>query len=145
VRPIIEDSNALKLLSEADREEVGEILVQTTSYIKSITEKVRAAVAPASELADAAFLSPIRENPKRYRLSFDPDASDVLCKGPSLIITGRHDASVGYRDAWRLVGKLPRSTYVVLDRAEHGLPIDQHDLFAALVRDWLARVSEMQL
>ena len=62
--------------------------------------------------------------------------------GPSLIVTGRLDDSVGFRDAWRLVPKLTRATFVVLDRAEHGLPIDQQTLFEALVVDWLDRLSE---
>jgi hypothetical protein len=30
----------------------------------------------------------------------------------------------------------------MLDRAEHGLPIDQQAVFAALVRDWLDRVLD---
>lgn len=112
--------------------------------MRALHEKIRDVVAPAAAVADTVFLSPIRQDGNRYGFSFDPDAAEVLFSGSSLIVTGRHDASVGYRDAWRLVRKLPRSTYVILDRAEHGLLIDQQDLFAALVRDWLARVQEVR-
>ncbi|MBR0668997.1 alpha/beta hydrolase [Roseomonas hellenica] len=142
VSPILSDAAALGAVPEAERAALGEVLVQTPAYIRALREKICDAVAPASALADAAFLSPIRQDACRYSFSFDPDAVRVLFPGPSLVVAGRHDDSVGYRDAWRLAGKLPRSTYAVIDRAEHGLPIDQQDLFAALVRDWLARVAE---
>ena len=128
------------VMPAANRPTLNDVLVQTPSYVQALLGKTRDAVGPAAAMADEAFLSPIRLDGSRYSFSFDPDAAEVLFSGSSLIVTGRHDASVGYRDAWRLVSKLPRSTYVVLDRAEHGLPVDQQDLFAALVRDWLARV-----
>jgi len=76
-----------------------------------------------------------------------PELGDVLVQTPSCVRALRekvHDASVGFRDAWRLMSKLPRATFVVLDQAEHGLLVDQQDLFAALVRDWLGRVEEAQ-
>ena len=142
VAPILINPDALSIVPVANRPALGDVLIQTPSYVQALHEKVRDAVAPAAAVADAAFLSPIRQDENRYSFSFDPDAAKVLFSGPSLIVTGRHDASVGYRDAWRLVGKLPRSIYVILDRAEHGLPVDQQDLFAALVRDWLIRVQE---
>jgi len=61
---------------------------------------------------------------------------------PTLVLTGRQDIDVGYRDAWRLVECYPRATFVALDRADHGLPIDETDLFEALVLNWLQRVEE---
>lgn len=143
IAPILISPDALSVVPASDRGALGDVLVQTPSYVQALVEQIRDAVAPAAAMADEAFLSPIRQDENRYSLSFDPDAADVLFSGPSLIVTGRHDASVGYRDAWRLVSKLPRSTYVVLDRAEHGLPVDQQDVFAALVRDWLARVRDV--
>jgi hypothetical protein len=36
----------------------------------------------------------------------------------------------------------PRGTFVVLDRAGHGLGVEQEDLFRALVGEWLDRVEE---
>ena len=142
VVPIVINPDALSVIPATDRPALGDVLVQTPSYVQALHEKIRDAVAPAAAVANAEFLSPIRQDENRYSFSFDPDAAEVLFSGPGLIVTGRHDASVGYRDAWRLVDKLPRSTYVVLDRAEHGLPIDQQGLFTALVRDWLIRVQE---
>jgi hypothetical protein len=43
------------------------------------------------------------QDERRYRFSFDPDEAEVLSARPTLIVTGRHDASVGCRDGWRIV------------------------------------------
>ena len=70
------------------------------------------------------------------------DALAEPFEGPTLILLGRQDAEVGYRDAWRLVENYPRGTLVVLDRAGHYLPIEQEGLFRTLVHEWLDRVEE---
>jgi len=60
---------------------------------------------------------------------------------PSLILTGRQDATVGYRAAWALLDELPRATYAVLDMAGHQLGrIERPGPFRALVGDWLERM-----
>lgn len=61
--------------------------------------------------------------------------------GPSLIIAGRQDAIVGYRDAWNILEKYPRATYVVLDRAGHPLE-EKTGLVSVLMNEWLDRVEE---
>ena len=60
---------------------------------------------------------------------------------PTLIITGRQDSSVGYRDAWSLMESYPRATYVVFDRAGHFLE-EKIPLIEALTNEWLYRVEE---
>jgi pimeloyl-ACP methyl ester carboxylesterase len=96
---------------------------------------------PEHENGDSEFLSRIREQPEKYAFTFDVD--DVLepFPGPSLIITGRQDAMVGYQDAWNILENYPRATYVVLDRAGHFLE-ESADLVHVLVNDWLDRVEE---
>ena len=49
---------------------------------------------------------------------------------------------VGYRDAWQILPSYPRATFAVLDRGDHGLPVDAMPLFEALVMDWISRVCE---
>ena len=95
---------------------------------------------PEEELGDFEFLSSIRDRPEKYALSFDVDDVEPF-PGPSLIVTGRQDSSVGYRDAWNIIEKYPRATYVVLDRASHELE-EKGYLVSALVNDWLDRVEE---
>lgn len=53
------------------------------------------------------------------------------------------DASVGYRDAWRILENYPLATFAVLDRAGHNLQIEQAGLFCALTLEWLERINEM--
>ena len=59
-----------------------------------------------------------------------------------MILVGRQDAAVGYRDAWEVLEDYPRGTFAVLDRAGHNLQIEQETLFNALVNEWLDRVEE---
>ena len=93
-------------------------------------------------MADTEFLTKIRQSPENYGFSFDVDALPEPFTAPTLIVTGRQDSSVGYRDAWTILENYPRATFVVLDRAGHGLYVEQEDLFNALVNDWLDRVEE---
>jgi pimeloyl-ACP methyl ester carboxylesterase len=96
---------------------------------------------PEHENGDSEFLGKIRERPEKYAFSFDVDNVSEPFPGPSLIIAGRQDAMVGYRDAWNILENYPRATYVVLDRAGHGLE-EKEDLVHVLINEWLDRVEE---
>jgi pimeloyl-ACP methyl ester carboxylesterase len=99
-------------------------------------EVVRRLAAPAASKADEPFVSRVTSG----RLSFDLESETF--EHPTLIICGRQDHLVGYRDPWDLLERYPRATFAVLDYAGHlvGLP-DRVELFQALVRDWLARMN----
>lgn len=96
---------------------------------------------PEQENGEPAFLSRIREQPEKYAFSFNVDDLPGPFPRPSLIVTGRQDHIVGYRDAWDIVEKYPRATYVVLDRAGHLLE-EKAGLVRVLVNEWLDRVEE---
>jgi pimeloyl-ACP methyl ester carboxylesterase len=96
---------------------------------------------PEKEMGDFQFLSSIRDHPEKYAFSFDVDDVPEPFPAPSLIIAGRQDSNVGYRDAWNILEKYPRATYVVLDRAGHELE-EKEGLVNALVNEWLGRVEE---
>lgn len=93
------------------------------------------------QLGDAEFLSKIRDQHEKYAFSFDVDNVPEPFPGPSLIITGRQDAVVGYRDAMNILEKYPRATFVVFDRAGHMLE-EKEDLVKILLNEWLDRVEE---
>jgi pimeloyl-ACP methyl ester carboxylesterase len=62
--------------------------------------------------------------------------------GPSLVATGRQDATTGFRAAMALVDELPRATVTVADLAGHNLGrVERPHLFVALVEDWLERLD----
>jgi pimeloyl-ACP methyl ester carboxylesterase len=92
------------------------------------------------EASDQAFTSGIRANPSAYALSYDLKQLAQPFDRPSLIVTGRQDCLVGYRDTLAILDRYPRSTFAVLDQAGHALQIEQGGLFTALAHEWLDRV-----
>lgn len=63
------------------------------------------------------------------------------CTAPALLLAGRQDATVGYRDLGTILENYPRATFAVIDSAGHNLHIEQPDLFHALVGEWIHRVE----
>lgn len=102
-------------------------------------QRFQAELLPGIRRADQAFLEGIA---RRYALSFDPDATARPFQKPVLVLAGRQDSDVGYRDQWRMSENFPRVTFAMLDRAGHGLAIEQADLLTSLAREWLDRVAE---
>ena len=78
---------------------------------------------------------------QRYAFSTDVDAIGDPFDRPSLIVVGRQDSVVGYRDALRIIERFPRATFAILDGAGHLLEGERPALFAALVDDWIERVE----
>lgn len=142
VQPLIVNEQLMSSISNEDKELLGDILVQTPAYIKSLKAKYKQVVLPALKAANKEVLNPIRADPRRYKLSIASNYKHSKFFAPTLILCGRQDESVGYRDSLRLLELYPRSTYVVLDRGRHDLPVDENGVFEALIRDWLTRVDE---
>lgn len=80
--------------------------------------------------------------PENYAFSFDLHPLAAPFAAPSLILCGRQDTIVGYRDAWPLIEDYPRATFAVLDWGGHMIEPARPDLFGALVVDWLERVKD---
>jgi pimeloyl-ACP methyl ester carboxylesterase len=98
-------------------------------------ERYERYVAPAAALVDQAALERIGE---RWELA--PDHGPAYA-GPTLVVAGRLDSTVGYAAAADLVDHYPHASLAVVDDAGHALPHEQPDLLSALVTDWLARVE----
>jgi pimeloyl-ACP methyl ester carboxylesterase len=92
-------------------------------------------VAPAAALVDQAALERIGE---RWELT--PDRAPAYA-GPTVIVAGRLDSTVGYAAATDLVDQYPHASLAVLDDAGHALPHEQPALLRALLGEWLARVE----
>jgi len=89
-------------------------------------------------VADYSFLEKLRKR----GFSFDVDRLPEPFLAPTLIITGRQDHWVGYRDAWNIIENFPRATFAVLDRAGHLVLGEQPEICSSLIREWLDRVEE---
>ncbi|KAJ4288648.1 hypothetical protein N0V90_011885 [Kalmusia sp. IMI 367209] len=141
-QPLVPNERLMSNLPSEDKALLGSVHIQTPAYIESLKAKYEEAYVPATKAADHAVLDPFRADPERYQIS--PALLDEHAKllAPTLIICGRQDEVVGYRDSLRLLELYPRSTFVVLDRGRHSLPVDENGVFEVLVRDWLTRVVE---
>jgi len=109
----------------------GYFVVQTPEML----ERYERYVAPGAALADAAALERIGE---RWELT--PPVGPPYA-GPTLVVAGRLDSTVGYASATDLVHHYPHATLAVVDDAGHALPHERPDLLGALVTDWLRRVE----
>jgi pimeloyl-ACP methyl ester carboxylesterase len=101
-------------------------------------EQIRAHDMPSIRDADQKYLSRLNQH---YLLPTALARPGAAFARPSLILTGRQDATVGYRAAWGLLDELPRATYATLDLAGHWLGrVERPGPFHTLVRDWLERM-----
>src|SRR6476469_18512 len=98
-------------------------------------ERYERYVAPAAALVDEAALERIGE-----RWALTPDHAPPYA-GPTVVVAGRLDSTVGYAAAIDLVDDYPHASLAVLDEAGHALPHEQPELLGALLADWLARVA----
>ncbi len=119
----------------------GEELLEDVAVVQGMEQLqyFRRVIAPAFAMADFEFLERLR---KRNAFSFDVDRPEQPFPAPVLIVTGRFDSWVGYRQAFDLLPNYPRGTYAVLDRAGHSIANEQKGLIGALVNEWLDRVEE---
>jgi pimeloyl-ACP methyl ester carboxylesterase len=105
-------------------------IVQT----RQMLERYQRYVAPAAALVDHAALERIVEH---WELSQD---AEQPYQGPTLIVAGRRDSTVGFAAATELVTDYPRASLAVVDDAGHALPHERPGLLRALLTDWIARV-----
>ena len=98
-------------------------------------ERYERHVAPAAALVDQTALERIGE-----RWAFTPDHAPAYA-GPTVVVAGRLDSTVGYAAATDLVEHYPHATLAVVDDAGHALPHEQPNLLRALLAEWLTRVE----
>jgi pimeloyl-ACP methyl ester carboxylesterase len=139
-RPLVRDDGLVASLASEERTNLGDILVQTPAYLDLLRSKVAALTEPAIQ-ATQPIAHEIRADPRRYGFSFDLAEQEKSFEEPTLIIAARQDLTVGYRDAWDILESYPRATFAVLDRADHVWPLETPNLLAALVEDWLDRIT----
>ena len=135
---LVRDNAIEESLSDEEMKFLDLFLVNQTP---ENVERFRNEMLVGFESGDGAFQLKIRSSEEAYSFSFDVDDIPVPFNKPSLILAGRQDCLVGYRDAWKLLRNYQRSSFVVLDMAGHGLQIEQSVLFNALVKEWLGRVE----
>jgi pimeloyl-ACP methyl ester carboxylesterase len=116
-----------------------------TAHVVQTNETLDAfltSVLPGERASDQSVMDRIAE---RYDLPVKPEvAHPEPYTAPSLHLFGRQDDVVGHEDGWLLRDHYPRGTYAVLDAAGHGVHLERPTVTAALVRDWLDRVDNVE-
>jgi pimeloyl-ACP methyl ester carboxylesterase len=117
--------------------DIGDAAFRSYFVIQSpeMFERYERHVAPAAALVDHQALERIGE-----RWALAPGHGPAYA-GPSLIVAGRLDSTVGYAAAVDLLDHYPHASLGVLDEAGHALPHEQPGILRALVAEWLARVE----
>jgi pimeloyl-ACP methyl ester carboxylesterase len=117
--------------------EIGDDAFRSYFVIQTpeMLERYERYVAPAAELVDEAALERIGE-----RWALTPDHSPAYA-GPTVVVAGRLDSTVGYAAATDLLDHYPHASLAVVDDAGHALPHEQPELLRALLTEWLARVE----
>ena len=104
-------------------------------HTPQMLERYERYVAPAAALVDPAALERIGEH---WELTSEQES---VYPGPTLVVAGRLDSTVGYAAAVDLALRCPHASVAVLDDAGHALPHEQPDLLRALVVEWLERAG----
>jgi len=117
--------------------EIGDEVFRSYFVIQTpeMLERYERYVAPAAPLVDQAALERIGE-----RWALPPGHSSIYA-GPTIIVAGRLDSTVGYAAAIDLFDQHPHASLAVVDDAGHALPHEQPELLRALLAEWLARVA----
>ena len=117
--------------------EIGDHVFRSYFVIQTpeMLDRYERYVAPAAALADQAALVRIGE-----RWVLTPDHAPAY-GGPTVVVAGRLDSTVGYAAATDLVDHYPHASVAVIDDAGHALPHEQPELLRAMLVEWLARVE----
>jgi pimeloyl-ACP methyl ester carboxylesterase len=116
---------------------IGDEVFRSYFVVQSpqMLERYERYVRPGAALVDQAALERIGE---QWELAREHGPAYA---GPTVIVAGRLDSTVGYAAAADLVNHYPHASLAVVDDAGHALPHEQPDLLRALLTEWLARVE----
>lgn len=136
---LVRDTELLSRLNKDDAEDFNSSMVTQS---ERIYERYQNEIMSGVKAANSDFLQNIMKN--GYGFSFDLNKESKIFDKPSLILLGRQDDCVGYKDALTMLDKYPRATFSILDIAGHNLQIEQEKVFNSLVNEWLTRVEQQK-
>ncbi|WP_249522733.1 alpha/beta fold hydrolase [Modestobacter marinus] len=123
-----QDDDAYDELAPEQRAGFDEYLVVRT---RATARRYRDSVVPGTTVEDEAALERV----------FSGWAIDLGAGygGPTLVVAGRRDSTVGYADAVGLLAHHPNATLAVVDGAGHALVHERPEVFGALLGEWIDR------
>jgi pimeloyl-ACP methyl ester carboxylesterase len=129
---VVEDLG-VEMTPEQEAEFRGYFVIQTPATARRFLD----AVAPVLGRFDAESLERIAGN---WELDPKPETGPIYDK-PTIIVTGRRDAVVGFRAQWRLIDHYQRASYATIGPAGHALPHEQPQILGALLAAWLSEIG----
>ncbi|MEN1937800.1 alpha/beta hydrolase [Paenibacillus sp. 102] len=130
------DDTFLNSLPLDERRDFCELAVIANEYTYN---RYKEEIKPGLTVADDKFIGILQKN---YSLTFPLNERKYV--NPVLVLAGRQDIVVGYKDLLEVIEDYPRATFAVLDMSGHNLQIEQPELFEGLVKEWLVRVNTTQ-
>ena len=124
------DEDFLKTLTKAQYESFTFMNVILT---RPVYERYMRDIQPAIDIQDRHFLDEVLVG----GFSYDVDDTAEPYTQPCLIITGKQDTEVGYKDQFDLMRNFTDSTYCAINKAGHNLQIEQPEQFEDIVKNWL--------
>ena len=107
------------------------IVIQTGEVWRRFRDQVLCGI----KAADTGALDEIWNG--AYGFFGGADDFEAPYEGPSLVICGKNDSTVGYKDALGLFKNFTRLSYAALENCGHYLQIERPEIFEALTADWL--------
>lgn len=120
-------------LSTLTKEQYDSFTYMNVVLTKSVYERYSKNIMPAIEIQDRHFLDEVLDG----SYSFDVDEIEQPFELPCLIVVGKQDTEVGYKDQFNLIKNFPNATYCAINGAGHNLQIEQPELFESIVKQWL--------
>ncbi|MBQ5449374.1 MAG: alpha/beta hydrolase, partial [Treponema sp.] len=133
VEPLVTVEKDEGLLSSLTKSEYDSFTMMNVMLTREVWERYKKFLMPALASADWDFLN----HKLNGKFSFDPDKMNSPCELPCLIITGKQDSVVGYKDQFDLMKIYTNSTYCAVNNAGHNIQIEQPKIFEDLVTAWL--------
>lgn len=122
-----------EFLQTLTKEQYDSFTYMNVMLTKPVWKLYERDILPAIELQDRHFLDHVLDG----AFSFDVDELDAPFTRPCLILVGKQDTEVGYKDQFGLIRNYPNASYCALNRAGHNLQIEQPKLFRSIVKNWL--------
>ena len=113
------------------------ISADKASYIKA---RINREVVKSRKSTNKDYLKELRSNSVEIEYNFDN--LDKPFTKPALIVAGRQDTVVGYKDLYGILDNYPRASLTILDNGKHDIQIEQDGIFRTLVDEWLTRIED---
>jgi pimeloyl-ACP methyl ester carboxylesterase len=132
---LAKDSAFMETLTDEERYSFE---LMTVNQIESVWTHYKKDILSGVKCADHKFIKNCLN--KNIQYTFQVESLNKPFMKPTLMLMGRQDSAVGYKDMWNILEFYPRASFVILDKAGHNLQIEQIAIFEVHVIEWLNSV-----